>query len=297
MASSQCEMAKDSLKKILKIVCVYYLIFFIGTFLTIKVSILLENNETNEIKQEFMQYNTTNDSNLYFYYYRTINYENTETRLYKLFNDKTVKQGCFIDDKEIYFVATSKAKEYWSVFIYDYNVESKNNRIIFEQDGYYSSPEIYINQYNGFVYITYEETNKINYIDSYDIINNEFKNKISSDKELSDYFYNEECVYDIALKNTKYFEITNKIDNTNKIVDGTYLKDTIYYESLKKFDFRPYKSYYSNNHLFLLYVSDGINLKRYGTLFEYNYEQNSMELKMIIYDIEDDGLNYVIYDD
>ena len=297
MSSNQREMAKDSLKKILKIVCVYYLIFFIGTFLTIKVSILLESNETNEIKQEFIQYNTTNDSNLYFYYYRTINHENTETRLYKLFNDKTVKQGCFIDDKKRYFVATSKTKEYWSVFIYDYNVESKNNRIIFEQDGYYSSPEIYINQYNGFVYISYEETNKINYIDSYDIINNEFNNKISSDKELSDYFYNEECVYDITLKNTKYFEITNKIDNTNKIVDGTYLKETIYYESLKKFDFRPYKSYYSNNHLFILYVSDGINLKRYVTLFEYNYEQNSMELKMIIYGIEDASLNYVIYDD
>lgn len=297
MENNQMKKAKDSLKKIFKIIGIFYLIFFVSAFSIMYVLVLVENNETDKIKKEFMQYNVINDSHLYFYYYRTINYENDETHLYKLCDDKTVKEGCFINNKEIYFVAISKIKGYWSVFVYDYNIESKINRIIFEQKGYYSSPKIYINQYDGIIYISYDEVDKTNYIDSYDIINNEFKNQIASNKELSDYFYTEECDYDIKLKNTKYFEITNKINNTNKIVDGSYLKGTKYYESLKKFDFRPYTSYCSNNHLFLLYASDGLSSKRYETLFEYDYEQNSIELKMIIYTIKDASLNYIVYDD
>lgn len=152
----------------------------------------------------------------------------------------------------------------------------------------------------------------IKYIDTYNIVENEYKNIACGKKVvLEDYIEEEVNEYDykvvdlnekdsfqsIKPQSFDYFEIIHKESGISKKIDDEYLKSTIYFESLEKFSYNPKRVDISSGHILLIYGIGGGNGWTYpNVIFEYNFDTEKLEFKLLIFPL--DYINFeIIYID
>ena len=145
-------------------------------------------------------------------------------------------------------------------------------------------------------------------IDKYNIETGLYENiDGGKDSNIKDYIKKEvESDYKIEVKTNElsnkvlpndhgYFIITDSKNDKEIIIDDNYLKTTIYYESMYKFNYSPMQYNISNNHILLSYIigaSDGFNCTY--VVFEYSFYTNDFKFKLLAFPLDRYG-NKVMY--
>lgn len=143
---------------------------------------------------------------------------------------------------------------------------------------------------NNTYYIEYKIDN-VFFIDAYDVTTGEYK-CIASGKDCSLSDYEEEVKYKYyieVIKNTSpekhgKFVLTNLETNETITIDDEFLNNTIYIESMKKFNYGPSRVDVSNGHILLSYgISAGDGWNYSYLIFEYDFLTNSIEYKALVF--------------
>lgn len=128
-------------------------------------------------------------------------------------------------------------------------------------------------------------------IDKYIISTGKYEN-IANGKEsyLSDYMSKEQCRYSIETienespKKHGKFIVTDLEKNLSKIIDDDYLRNTVYIESMEKYNYGPERADISNGHILLTYGIGAGNGWNYPHLvFEYDLDTNKLEYKLLAF--------------
>lgn len=274
-----------------KIVCV----------LLVVISLLLTScrEDTTQIaKNEFLQY-YNGEEEVVLYIDDNLFFEKREMSLNSLFenfdnhesnfNSLVVKQGVF------FFSTTSlNAKNNFSFNVYKSNLEGTNINLIFTRDGYKNRPSLYTD--DDVFYLSYYTNHRLDFdsytIDRYIVSTQVYENVDSGrDCSLSDYYeskeqskYGIEVIENLSPKKHGKFIVTDLETGVSNVIDDTYLKDTIYIESMEKFNYSPMRFDISNGHILLTYgigAGDGWDCPH--LVFEYNFELNALEYKLLAF--------------
>ncbi len=271
-------------------------------------------DNTQEAKTEFMQYfDGKNDVALHYYTY--ISFQEYKIDLEKnLSKREELTNGQIIYNDHIYFTTAKEVGVFnlkYIFNIYKMDLLGENIELVFSKDGYETCPwaydfekDFYIEHYLKNVF--YEESRRI---DKYNIVTGIYENiDGGKDSDIDDYIKKEvESDYKIEIKTNElsnevlpndhgYFIITDSKNDKEIIIDDNYLKTTIYYESMYKFNYSPMQYNISNNHILLSYIigaSDGFNCTY--VVFEYSFDTNDFKFKLLAFPIDryDNEVMYV----
>lgn len=224
------------------------------------------------------------EDNLYFENH-TLKRENLEhTHLYG---------SIVIYEKSIYYLSLESSnigfkndsKNVYSCIVYGNNTE----KVYSKELNIYSKVDIEI--YKDNFYIKYKK-DKLICTDKYTISTGIYENIASGkDCDLSSYIqkeeqsrYSIEAIENISPQEHGKFIITDSKAGIVKTIDDTYLKDTIYVESMEKFNYSPKRVDISNGHILLTYgigAGDGWNYP--NLVFDYDFDSNKLEYKLLAF--------------
>lgn len=225
----------------------------------------------------------------------TIYFEEYELDLNGINKDEEANNGLIFKSDKFYF-STSKQNGMfdYTLKIYESNLLGTELKLLFSKDNYKTHPWVY--GIDDIFYIEHYSDNALNgnskKIDRFLVVSNEYEN-IDSGKDcsLSDYIPKEETSkYDIEIeknispKEHGKFIITDLETSNKKVIDDQYLKDTIYIESIEKFNYGPERFDISNGHILLTYgigAGDGWNYPH--LVFEYDFNSNTLEYKLLAF--------------
>ena len=264
-------------------------------FLTVFVFALSScwrEDTTQSAKNEFSKYFNGKDEvvlniddNLYF--------ENYSLDLDGIVKDNEYNGGLFVKQALLYF-STSKQNSMFdfTLNIFESNLDGTNVENIYSKDGFKTHPWAYA--IDDVFYIEHYLNNAFDLnsksIDKYIISTGKYEN-IANGKEsnLSDYMSKEQCRYSIetieneSLKHGKFI-VTDLEKNLSKTIDDDYLRNTIYIESMEKYNYGPKRVDISNGHILLTYdigAGDGWNYPH--LVFEYDFDSNRLEYKLLAF--------------
>ena len=265
-------------------------------FLTILTLLLTScrQDTTQLAKDEFSKYYNGKDEvvlniedNLYF--------ENYTLDLNGLVEGNEHNNGLIINQRNFFF-STSKENSMFNftLNIYESNLQGTDIKLVYSKDGFKTHTWAYA--IDDLFYIEHYSNNALDLesklIDSYTISTGIYEN-VSSGKDcsLSDYMPKEELSrYSIeVIENTSpqehgKFIVTDLEKGLSNIVDDEYLRDTIYIESMEKFNYSPKRVDISNGHILLTYgigAGDGWNYSH--LVFEYDFGSNKLEYKLLAF--------------
>jgi len=282
-------------KKYKRIIALLVLVsIFILPFVVL--DLIVEDN-TQIAKNEFSKYyNGENDvvlnieDNLYF--------ENYALDLNGLVKGNEYNNGLIINQRNFFF-STSKENSMFNftLNIYESNLQGTDIKLVYSKDGFKTHPWAYA--IDDVFYIEHYSNNALDLesklIDSYTISTGIYEN-ISSGKDcsLSDYAQKEEqSRYSIeVIENTSpqehgKFIVTDLEKGLSNIIDDEYLRNTIYIESMEKFNYSPKRVDISNGHILLTYgigAGDGLNYPH--LVFEYDFLSNKLEYKLLAFSFD-----------
>ena len=262
-------------------------------FLTILTLLLTScrQDTTQLAKDEFSKYYNGKDEvvlniedNLYFETH-TLKKENLEhTHLYG---------SILIYEKAIYYLSLESSNfGFKNDFINVYSCDFYGNnteKVYTKELNIYSRVDIEI--YKDNFYIEYKKDELI-YIDKYTISTGIYENIASGkDCSLSDYMpkeeqsrYSIEVIENISPQKHGKFIVTDLETGLSNIIDDEYLRNTIYIESMEKFNYSPIRVDISNGHILLTYgigAGDGWNYPH--LVFEYDFDSNTLEYKLLAF--------------
>ena len=265
-------------------------------FLTILTLLLTScrQDTTQLAKDEFSKYYNGRDEvvlniedNLYF--------ENYALDLNGLVKGNEHNNGLIINQRNFFF-STSKENSMFNftLNIYESNLQGTDIKLVYSKDGFKTHPWAYA--IDDVFYIEHYSNNAFDLesklIDSYTISTGIYKN-ISSGKDcdLSSYIpkeeqskYSIEVIENISPQKHGKFIVTDLEKGLSNIIDDEYLKDTIYIESMEKFNYSPKRVDISNGHILLTYgigAGDGWNYPH--LVFEYDFDSNTLEYKLLAF--------------
>jgi hypothetical protein len=96
--------------------------------------------------------------------------------------------------------------------------------------------------------------------------------------------YSIEVIENISLQEHGKFIVTDLEKGLSNIIDDEYLRNTIYIESMEKFNYSPKRVDISNGHILLTYgigAGDGWNFPH--LVFEYDFDSNKLEYKLLAF--------------
>ena len=271
-----------------------YLLFL--TILTLIVTLFLTSCglDTQLAKNEFSKYYNGKDEvvlNIEDYLY----FENYVLNLDGLVEGNEYNNGLIINQSKFLF-STSKQNSMsnYTLNIYESNYQGTDIKLIYSKDGFKTHPWAYAT--DDVFYIEHYSNHALDLeskiIDSYTISTGIYINIASGkDCSLSDYFLNEEqSRYSInVIKNTSpqehgKFIITDSETGIVKTIDDDYLKDTIYIESMEKFNYSVKRVDISNGHVLLTYgIGAGDGWDYPHLVFEYDFELNKLEYRLLAF--------------
>ena len=265
-------------------------------FLTILTLFLTScRQDTTQIaKDEFSKYYNGKDEvvlniedNLYF--------ENYALDLNGLVKGNEHNNGLIINQRNFFF-STSKENSMFNftLNIYESNLQGTDIKLVYSKDGFKTHPWAYA--IDDVFYIEHYSNNALDLesklIDSYTISTGIYEN-ISSGKDcsLSDYMqkeeqsrYSIEVIENISPQEHGKFIVTDLEKGLSNIIDDEYLKNSIYTESMEKFNYSPKRVDISNGHILLTYgigAGDGWNYPH--LVFEYDFDSNKLEYKLLAF--------------
>ena len=265
-------------------------------FLTILTLLLTScrQDTTQLAKDEFSKYYNGKDEvvlniedNLYF--------ENYALDLNGLVKGNEHNNGLIMNQRNFFF-STSKENSMFNftLNIYESNLQGTDIKLVYSKDGFKTHPWTYA--IDDVFYIEHYSNNALDFesklIDSYTISTGIYEN-ISSGKDcsLSDYAqkeeqsrYSIEVIENISPQEHGKFIVTDLEKGLSNIIDDEYLRNTIYIESMEKFNYSPKRVDISNGHILLTYeigAGDGWNYPH--LVFEYDFDSNKLEYKLLAF--------------
>lgn len=265
-------------------------------FLTILTLLLTScrQDTTQLAKDVFSKYYNGKDEvvlniedNLYF--------ENYALDLNGLVKGNEHNNGLIINQRNLFF-STSKENSMFNftLNIYESNLQGTDIKLVYSKDGFKTHPWAYA--IDDVFYIEHYSNNALDLesklIDSYTISTGIYEN-ISSGKDcsLSDYAqkeeqsrYSIEVIENITPQEHGKFIVTDLEKGLSNIIDDEYLRNTIYIESMEKFNYSPKRVDISNGHILLTYgigAGDGWNYPY--LVFEYDFDSNKLEYKLLAF--------------
>lgn len=265
-------------------------------FLTVFTLLLTScrQDTTQLAKDEFSKYYNGKDEvvlhiedNLYF--------ENYALKLNDLVKGNEHNNGLIINQRNFFFSTSKENSMFNFTFnIYESNLQGTDIKLIYSKDGFKTHPWAYA--IDDVFYIEHYSNNALDLesklIDSYTISTGIYEN-ISSGKDcsLSDYSqkeeqsrYSIEVIENISPQEHGKFIVTDLEKGLSNIIDDEYLRNTIYIETMEKFNYSPKRVDISNGHILLTYgigAGDGWNYPH--LVFEYDFVSNKLEYKLLAF--------------
>lgn len=265
-------------------------------FLTILTLFLTScrQDTTQLAKDEFSKYYNGKDEvvlniedNLYF--------ENYELDLNGLVKGNEHNNGFIINQSNFFFSASKENSMFnFTLNIYESNLQGTDIKLVYSKDGFKTHPWAYA--IDDVFYIEHYSNNVLDFesklIDSYTISTGIYENIASGkDCSLSDYMpkeeqsrYSIEVIENISPQEHGKFIVTDLEKGLSNIIDDEYLRNTIYIESMEKFNYSPKRVDISNRHILLTYgigAGDGWNYPH--LVFEYDFDSNKLEYKLLAF--------------
>ena len=265
-------------------------------FLTILTLLLTscKQDTTQLAKDEFSKYYNGKDEvvlniedNLYF--------ENYELDLNGLVKGNEHNNGFIINQSNFFFSASKENSMFnFTLNIYESNLQGTDIKLVYSKDGFKTHPWAYA--IDDVFYIEHYSNNVLDFesklIDSYTISTGIYENIASGkDCSLSDYMpkeeqsrYSIEVIENISPQEHGKFIVTDLEKGLSNIIDDEYLRNTIYIESMEKFNYSPKRVDISNGHILLTYgigAGDGWNYPH--LVFEYDFDSNKLEYKLLAF--------------
>ena len=265
-------------------------------FLTILTLLLTScrQDTTQLAKDEFSKYYNGKDEvvlniedNLYF--------ENYELDLNGLVKGNEHNNGLIINQSNFFFSASKENSMFnFTLNIYESNLQGTDIKLVYSKDGFKTHPWAYA--IDDVFYIEHYSNNALDLesklIDSYTISTGIYENIASGkDCSLSDYMpkeeqsrYSVEVIENISPQEHGKFIVTDLETGLSNIIDDEYLRNTIYIESMEKFNYSPKRVDISNGHILLTYgigAGDGWNYPH--LVFEYDFDSNKLEYKLLAF--------------
>ncbi len=272
----------------MKKICLLFL-----TILTLLLSSCVQDT-TQIAKDEFSKYYDGKDEvvlniedKLYF--------ENFIINLSDLVKGNEFNNGLIINQDKFFF-STSKENSMFNstLNIYESNLQGTDIKTIYTKDGFKTHPWSYA--FDGVFYVEHYSNNAFDseskLIDKYTISTKVYENVASGkDRNLSDYVpkeeqsrYSIEVIENISPQEHGKFIITDLETGIVKIIDDDYLNDTIFIESMERFNYSPKRVDISNGHILLTYGIGAGNGWNYPHLiFEYDFDSNKLEYKLLAF--------------
>ena len=265
-------------------------------FLTILTLLLTScrQDTTQLAKDEFSKYYNGKDEvvlniedNLYF--------ENYALDLNDLVKGNEHNNGLIINQRNFFF-STSKENSMFNftLNIYESNLQGTDIKLVYSKDGFKTHPWAYA--IDDVFYIEHYSNNALDLesklIDRYAISTGIYENIArGKDCSLSDYMpkeeqsrYSIEVIKNISPQEHGKFIVTDLETGLSNIIDDEYLRNTIYIESMEKFNYSPKRVDISNGHILLTYgigAGDGWNYPH--LVFEYDFDSNKLEYKLLAF--------------
>ena len=265
-------------------------------FLTILTLLLTScrQDTTQLAKDEFSKYYNgkdevvlEHDDNLYF--------ENYALDLNGLVKGNEHNNGLIINQRNFFFSAFKENSMFnFTLNIYESNLQGTDIKLVYSKDGFKTHPWAYA--IDDVFYIEHYSNNALDLesklIDSYTISTGIYENIASGkDCSLSDYMpkeeqsrYSIEVIENISPQEHGKFIVTDLEKGLSNIIDDEYLRNTIYIESMEKFNYSPKRADISNGHILLTYgigAGDGWNYSH--LVFEYDFGSNKLEYKLLAF--------------
>ena len=249
---------------------------------------------TQLAKDEFSKYYNGKDEvvlniedNLYF--------ENYILDLNGLVKGNEYNNGLIINQSNFFFSASKETSMFnFTLNIYESNLQGTNIKLVYSKDGFKTHPWAYA--VDGVFYIEHYSNNALDLesklIDRYTISTGIYENIASgNDCSLSDYVpkkeqsrYSIEVIENISPQEHGKFIVTDSETGITKTIDDDYLKNTIYINSMEKFNYSPKRVDISNGHILLTYgigAGDGWNYSH--LVYEYDFDLNKLEYKLLAF--------------
>ena len=265
-------------------------------FLTILTLFLIScrQDTTQLAKDEFSKYYNGKDEvvlniedNLYF--------ENYALDLNGLVKGNEHNNGLIINQRNFFFSTSKENTTFnFTLNIYESNLQGTDIELLYSKDGFKTHPWAYA--IDDVFYIEHYSNNALDLesklIDRYAISTGIYENITSGkDCSLSDYMpkeeqsrYSVEVIENISPQEHGKFIVTDLEKGLSNIIDDEYLRDTIYIESMEKFNYSPKRVDISNGHILLTYgigAGDGWNYPH--LVFEYDFDSNKLEYKLLAF--------------
>ena len=244
--------------------------------------------------------------------YSSLCFEGYEINLDALFPDEDFNGGLLIKDNKFYF-STSTAINTWTpapseytLNIYESDFGGKEISLVFSKQydtlprTYAKEDSFYIEYRSSSDHFFWEEERNI---DKFTLSTTKYEN-IASEKDcdLSEYHSTESGRYEIEVERNslpeKYgkFTITDTESGQVRTIDEDYLKNTIYIESMERFEYGPRRYNISNGHILLIYgIGIYSGLEEGFLIFEYDFDANEIEYKAFVMLEEDYYFMRAIY--
>lgn len=259
------------------------------------ICVALTREDTTQLaKDEFSKYyNGKNEvvlnieDNLYFEE-RIIDIDN-------LVKDNEFNNGLILKQDRFFFSTSVENSMFdFTLNIYESNIDGTNIKMLLSKSGFKTHPwsyaiddSFYIEHYSNNVF---DLDSKL--IDKYTISTGIYENiDKGQDCDLSNYIpkeentkYDIEVIENISPQEHGKFVVTDSVTGKSNIIDDDYLKDTIYIESMEKFNYSPKRFDISNEHILLTYgigAGDGWNFPH--LVFDYNLDLNTIEYKLLAF--------------
>ena len=278
-------------------------------FLTILTLLLTScRQDTTQLsKDEFSKYYNGKDEvvlniedDLYF--------ENYALDLNGLVEGNEYNNGLIIKQSNFFF-STSKENSMFNfaLNIYESDLQGTDIKMVYSKDGFKTHPWAYA--IDDVFYIEHYSNNALDLesklIDRYAISTGIYENIASGkDCSLSDYMpkeeqsrYSIEVIENISPQEHGKFIVTDLEKGLSNVIDDEYLKDTIYIESMEKFNYSPKRVDISNGHILLTYgigAGDGWNFPH--LVFEYDFDSNKLEYKLLAFPFDSVPIEIIYID-
>ena len=271
-------------------------------FLTV-LSILLSScrqDTTQLAKDEFSKYYNGKDE-VALIHNCIICFENHTLDLDSLVEDNDFNLGLTINRDGFVFSTSEQISLFNFAFnIYESNFQGTDIKLLYSKDGFKTYPWVYA--IDGVFYIEHYSNNAFDLesklIDKYTISTGIYEN-IASGKDCypSDYKreeeqtrYSIEVIENISPQEHGKFIITDLESGIVRTIDDAFLKDTIYIESMEKFNYSPMRVDISNGHILLTYsIGAGDGWNNPHLIFEYDFDLNTIEYKLLAFPDESES--------
>ncbi|MGN1155742.1 MAG: hypothetical protein ACI4TK_06160 [Agathobacter sp.] len=250
--------------------------------------------DTTQIaKDEFSKFYSGNDE-VVLLHNDIIYTEKQVLDLNTLVKDEESNDGIiFKEDMILFSTSVQNSMFDYSFNIYESNLQGTEIQLIFSKDGFKTHPWAYA--IDGNFYIEHYSENALSQdgkiIDRYSVNENKYESVArGKDCSLSDYVqeetsqYSIEMVENVSSQEHGKFVVTDSNTGTERIIDDEYLESTIYFESMKKFNYGPKRFEVSNGYILLTYsIGAGDGWTYAHLVFEYDFDSNTLEYKLLAF--------------